>query len=267
MSFINMFITWDFDPTAMTIFGFEFRYYSIMWALALYQGLIVLNYIMKREKEPKDYADTIFWYMALATILGARIGHCLFYEPSYYLANPIQILNFRAGGLASHGATIGIMIGLFLFCRKYKKTYIWMLDRAALTVPIGAFLIRMGNLFNSEIYGVETTMPWGFIFVRTNEVVPKHPAQIYEALLYLSLFFVLMYLYTKKDAAKKYPGMLIGTFFVILFSGRMIIETIKEVQVDFENDMVLNMGQWLSIPFIIFGIWLILNSVKSKVKK
>ena len=257
-----MFITWDFDPTIITIFGFDVRYYSLMWALGLYQGLIVLNYIMKREHEPETYADTIFWYMAAATILGARLGHCLFYEPSYYLANPIQILNFRAGGLASHGATIGIMIGLFLFCRKYKKTYLWMLDRAALVVPIGAFLIRMGNLFNSEIYGEETTQPWGFIFVRAGEIVPKHPAQVYEALVYLALFFVLMFLYIKKDAATKYPGMLIGVFFTILFSGRFLIETIKEVQVDFEINMALNMGQWLSIPFILLGIWLIMNSLR-----
>ncbi len=266
MIFISQFITWDFDPTLFSIGGFEIRYYSLMWAFAFIQGMMVINYVVKHEMLPEKYNDAIFWYFAISTILGARIGHCLFYEPDYYLANPLEILNFRQGGLASHGATIGIMIGLYLFCKKYKRTYLWILDRASLMVPIGAFFVRVGNLFNSEIYGVATDKPWGFIFTLRGETLPKHPTQIYEALVYLSLFFVLMYMYKVKNVANKFPGMLIGTFFVILFVGRFVIESIKEVQEAWEADMLLNMGQILSIPFILLGIGLIVYSLKHKQK-
>lgn len=262
MNLITLAITWDVDPVIFSIGGFEILYYSLFWALAFIQGMIVLAFILKRENEPKKYNDALFFYIVIGTIVGARLGHCLFYDPIFYLSNPIEILYIRDGGLASHGGTLGIMVGLFMFCHKYKKTYIWMLDRASLLAPIASFFIRIGNLINSEIYGVETTMPWGFIFVRKGETVAKHPTQIYEALLYLAIFFVLMFLYVKKDVAKKYPGMLIGLMFIMIYAGRIVIETLKETQVSFEENMLLNMGQWLSIPFVLLGIYLVVNSLK-----
>lgn len=264
MNLINLSITWDFNPVIFSIGGFDILYYSLMWVLAFGQGMIVLKYILKREGEPEKYNEALFYYITIGTVVGARLGHCLFYDPVYFLSNPLEFFNFRGGGLASHGGTLGIMVGLYLFCRKYNKTYIWMLDRASLLAPIAAFLIRMGNLFNSEIYGFETSKPWGFIFIRKGETVAKHPTQIYEALVYIVTFFVLFYLYSKKDVAKRYPGMLIGIMFVMIFAGRLIIENYKEIQVDFEQGMALNMGQWLSIPFILAGISLIIYSLKNK---
>lgn len=257
-------IIWDFDPTIFSIGGLEIRYYSVMWILGFVQGMIVLQYILKREGEPEKYNDSLFWYITISTIVGARLGHCLIYEPATYLADPISILNLREGGFASHGGTIGIAIGLYLFCRKYHKGYIWMLDRAALLAPLAACFIRIGNFFNSEIYGIETTSPFGVIFVREGETVAKHPTQLYEAAVYFVLFFVLMYLYRYKDVAKKFPGMLIGIMFTCIFLGRFFIENIKQVQVEFEKNMTYNMGQWLSVPFVIIGILLIIYSLKKK---
>ena len=190
--------------------------------------------------------------MALGTVIGARLGHCLFYEPDYYLSNPVEILKIWKGGLASHGAAIGILIALYLFVRKYKKPFIWILDRIVVVVALGGALIRLGNLMNSEIYGVETSLPWGFVFVRNNEVVPKHPTQIYEALTYFFVFGLLFWIYLKTKGQFR-SGTLFGLFLILVFGIRFLIEFIKEDQVPFEEGMTLNMGQLLSIPFVLLG--------------
>ncbi len=200
--------------------------------------------------------DTLTTYMVVGTVVGARLGHCLFYQPDYYLANPIEILKVWEGGLASHGAGIAIPLVLWLFARKAKKPYLWILDRIVIVVALAGFFIRMGNLMNSEIYGIETSLPWGFIFERWNETVPKHPTQIYEALSYFIIFLILYTLYRKKGTSLK-PGFLFGFFLAVLFSVRFLIEFIKEPQVGFEQTMVLNMGQLLSIPFVLLGIYLL----------
>jgi prolipoprotein diacylglyceryl transferase len=207
--------------------------------------------------------DRLTIYMAVGTIAGARLGHCLFYEPSYYLHNPLEILLIWHGGLASHGAAIGILIALGLFVRKEKKGYFWVLDRIAVVVALSGFFIRMGNLMNSEIYGVETTVPWGFVFLRNNEVAPKHPTQIYEGLVYLLIFFLLYRMYWK-EKGKVYQGRLIGIFLILVFTARFFIEFLKENQVPFEATMKLNMGQLLSIPFVLFGIAVLYWSQKNK---
>jgi prolipoprotein diacylglyceryl transferase len=167
------------------------------------------------------------------------------------------------GGLASHGAAIGILTALWLFKRKEKKDYFWILDRIAIVVALSGFLIRMGNLMNSEIYGIETTVPWGFVFLRNHEVAPKHPTQIYEGLAYLLIFFLLYFLYWRKKG-EHYQGMLISLLCILVFASRFFIEFLKEDQVAFEATMKLNMGQWLSIPFIIMGIVGFYLSVKYK---
>jgi prolipoprotein diacylglyceryl transferase len=207
--------------------------------------------------------------MAIGTVVGARLGHCLFYEPAFYLSHPLEILKVWHGGLASHGAGLGILFVVGLFAYKEKRGYFWTLDRIAIIVALSGFLIRTGNLMNSEIYGVETSLPWGFVFLRNNEVVPKHPTQIYEGLAYLFIFFLLLWMYWRKKG-DVYQGLLISIFLILVFTARFFIEFVKEVQVPFEAKMLINMGQILSIPFILFGflgLWLSLKIKKPGLKK
>ena len=222
-----------------------------------------MNKIFKNENLDKAVLDRLTIYMVIGVMVGMRLGHCLFYEPGYYLRHPVEILKIWHGGLASHGGAIGILIALWLFKRKEKKDYFWILDRIAIVAALCSFLIRMGNLMNSEIYGVETTLPWGFVFLRNHEVVPKHPTQIYEGLAYLLIFFLLYYLYWRKKG-EHYQGMLVSLVCILVFTSRFFIEFVKEDQVAFEATMKLNMGQWLSIPFIIMGIVGLYLSLKYK---
>ena len=259
-----LYITWNFNPVMVAIGSFEIRWYGLMWALAFGVGLWFFDRFIKREGLSSKLLDSIFWFGALATIIGARLGHCLFYEPSYYLAHPWEMLNLREGGLASHGAAIGMLLGLWMFSRRNKMPYLWSLDRIMIPVTIGGAFVRLGNLFNSEIYGTPTSMPWGFVFVRAHETVPKHPTQIYEALCYVIGFAILLWLYYKKDMGRRRPGLLFGVGLVIIFVARLIIETIKNPQVSFEQGMTLNMGQWLSLPFIVAGGVMIWFSMRRK---
>jgi prolipoprotein diacylglyceryl transferase len=199
--------------------------------------------------------------MVVGTVIGARLGHCLFYEPEYYLSNPLLILKVWEGGLASHGAAVGILLALYLLSRKIKKPYLWILDRVVIVVALAGFCIRMGNLMNSEIYGNVTNLPWGFIFARENETLAKHPTQIYEGLSYLAIFFLLYFIFIRKAKSLK-PGYIFGLFLILLFSVRFIIEFIKEPQVGFEANMALNMGQLLSIPFILTGFYLLYRALR-----
>ena len=247
-------VIWDVQPEIISIGQFAVRWYGLLFASGFVFGYFIMGNIFKKEKVPQKMLDTLTTYMVVGTVVGARLGHCLFYEPAYYLADPIKILKVWEGGLASHGAAIGILIALWLFARKANKPYVWILDRIVIVVALAGFFIRMGNLMNSEIYGIETSLPWGFIFVRWNETVPKHPTQIYEGLSYLAIFVILFMLYRKKGLTLK-PGVLFGFFLTVLFAMRFLIEFIKEPQVGFEETMALNMGQILSIPFILAGIY------------
>lgn len=262
-------VMWDFDPVFFRIFGLDIRYYGVMWMLAILLGALFFDRCCKREGLPPKVADSIFWYGTIATILGARLGHCLFYDTMEYLREPWTIITgFRDGGLASHGAAIGLLIGLWLFSRKNKLPYIWSLDRIMIPVGIGGALVRMGNLFNSEIFGTATTLPWGFEFVRSNkwlyEYAPAavHPTQIYEAICYLVTFGVLAWLYYRKDMARRRPGVLFGIGLIGIFLTRFFIEFIKTEQSDFERGMSLYMGQWLSIPFIVLGVYMIWRAMR-----
>ena len=256
------FITWDVDPAFLRILGLEIRWYGLMWALAFATGFWIFDRIIKREKKSEKVLDSIFWYAVIACIVGARLGHCFFYQPAYYLSHPLEILYVWEGGVASHGAAAGMLIGLWLFSRKNRLPYIWSLDRIGIVVAVGGALIRFGNLMNSEIYGIETALPWGFIFVREGETVPKHPTQIYEALAYLLLFIILWWMYFKKDLARRKPGVMFGFFLIWLFVARFLIEFVKNPQVAFEESMTLDMGQLLSIPFIITGAVILALSLK-----
>jgi prolipoprotein diacylglyceryl transferase len=254
-------IPWDVDPEIFRIGSFAVRWYGLLFASSFFFGYIIMNKIFKNEFLSEEVLDRLTIYMALGTILGARLGHCLFYEPSYYLQHPLEILMIWHGGLASHGAAVGILLALWLFVRKEKKDYFWVLDRIAIVVALSGFFIRMGNLMNSEIYGIETTVPWGFVFLQNNEVAPKHPTQIYEGLVYLAIFVLLYKLYWSKKGGH-IEGLLISLLCILIFTSRFFIEFLKEDQVAFESTMKLNMGQWLSIPFVIMGLAGLYLSIK-----
>lgn len=253
-------VVWDFNPTLINIGGFEIRWYSLCWVVALLVGGWLFSYFCKREGRPESVSDTAFLYIVLGTIIGARVGHCLFYEPEIYLREPWKIITgIRDGGLASHGATIGILLGIWLSSRKSKVSVWWTADRLGIIAPISGAIIRLGNLFNSEIIGNETTMPWGFKFMRLYpnwpvEAVPmRHPTQLYEALCYFTLFVLLFLLYRYTKLARR-QGFIFGAALVGIFLPRFCIEFIKINQVAFEEGMTFNMGQWLSVPFILVGV-------------
>lgn len=271
------YITWDIRPQIFTIGSFEIRWYSLLFGLGFIVGYYILQKMFKKEGVPVELLDKLTIYVILATIIGARLGHCIFYEPETYLKNPLKMIlpfegtiskNFKYTGyqgLASHGGAIGLFIGLYLYSRKYKRPYIWILDRIAIVTALAAAFIRTGNLFNSEIYGVQTDLPWGFKFMRemyyygpSHVVVPKHPTQIYEALAYLAIFVFLVLMYFRRNEKLK-PGFYIGCFLILVFTARFFIEFVKENQVDFEAGMSLNMGQILSIPMIIIGIFFLIR--------
>ena len=249
-------ITWAADPEIFQVGNFAVRWYGVLFALGFAVGYFIMLNFFKKEKIPVKLLDQLTTYMVVATIIGARLGHCLFYEPAYYLSNPVEILKVWEGGLASHGAAIAILLAVYLFARKNKLSYWWAIDRIALVTAFAGFFIRMGNLMNSEIFGRPTTLPWGFIYANASDpeqrLQPRHPTQIYEGIAYLLIFALLMFIYYRKDG-KPREGSLISLFVLLVFGARFFIEFLKESQVDFENAMALNMGQWLSIPFILAG--------------
>lgn len=273
MSSILNTILWDVDPALFSFLGREVRWYGLLFGLGLFfLGPWIVARIWKKEQLPQNWYDKLFWYVVLGTVLGARLGHCFFYEPLYYLANPVEIFKVWEGGLASHGGTLGIIIAIWIYSRKVShKPMIWTLDRLAVPVGLVAALIRIGNLMNSEIFGRPTTLPWGFQFMRSPEYLSLntslgcHPTAIYEALAYLVVFGVCMWLYWKKDAARHRPGLIVGFFLFGTFIARLIIESVKLVQEPWETDMVqtigLNQGQLLSIPFIAAGLYLIIRTL------
>lgn len=264
---------WDVHPTLFTIGPVEVRYYGLMWALGFIISAYIISNIMKREGYSEKMFDSFFWYGLLSTVIGSRLGHCLFYDPGYYLTHPIEILYIHQGGMASHGAAVGLLIGLWLFSKKNKLPYIWSLDRIGILVAISGTLVRIGNFMNSEIFGRPTSLPWGVEFVMSSEWnalykgLPCHPTQLYEALAYLIIFVVMVWLYYRKDLARRRPGAMFGIFLIALFGVRFLIEFIKNPQEDFEVGMILNMGQLLSIPFIIAGCVLLYRAYRVPEKK
>ena len=270
-------IVWDVSPVAFTIpdglpllGGHEIRWYGMLFALAFIVGYYIMQKMFKKEGESDKLLDSIFTYTIVFTILGARLGHCLFYEPGYYLSHPVDILKIWEGGLASHGAFIGILIGLYLFSKKNKKPFLWTMDRVVITIAIGGVFIRTGNLMNSEIFGHVTTLPWGFYFVNYYDKAfttgPRHPTQIYEALSYLVIFIFLYRMYLKADGHPK-QGVTFAWFLILLSVVRISIEFLKEPQVGFEQNMVLNMGQLLSIPFLLAGFVILYYAKKGAFDK
>jgi len=260
MAILN-YIHWNVDPVIFEIGSLQIRYYGLLFALGFLISYYIVQRFYKAEGIDVEEVDKLTFYVLLGAVIGARLGHILFYEPMDYIRHPAEIIKIWHGGLASHGGTIGILIALLLYNRKYKRGYLWTLDRIAVPTALTASLIRFGNLMNSEIYGNPTDLPWGFIFERDNEVVPKHPTQIYESLAYLIIFVILWFLFKKKGKDTP-PGFIVGLFLIMVFTLRFFVEFIKNNQEDFENGMLLNMGQWLSIPMVILGAVFFIKALK-----
>ena len=256
-------ITWNADPEIVRIGSLAIRWYGILFAMGFVCGYFIIQAFFRKEGIPLKLLDQLTTTMVIATVIGARLGHCLFYEPAYYLSNPIEILKVWEGGLASHGAAIGILLAIWIFARKHKVSYWWVIDRIAVVTALAGFFIRMGNLMNSEIFGKTTSLPWGFIYLRASDPTqnsqPRHPSQIYEGLAYLVIFLILMLVYYRKNGKPK-EGLLLSLFLLMVFTARFFIEFLKEPQVGFEVNMTLNLGQWLSLPFMaagLFGLYLV----------
>lgn len=256
------FIHWNANPEIFNIGPLSVRWYGLLFASGLLIGYYIGEWMLKSEKVPQKWIESLFFYIIIATVVGARLGHVFFYGWDYYSQHPAEIIKVWHGGLASHGGALGIMIALYIHSKVVtRRSMVWALDRIVVPTALVAAFIRTGNLMNSEIYGVETTLPWGFIFERNEETVAKHPTQIYEALTYILSFIFLMFLY-KKTNSKNRPGLLLGVFFILIFASRFFIEFIKEDQEAFEATMQLNMGQWLSVPFVLLGTFLIVRAIK-----
>ena len=265
------YITWTANPVFLEFGPFTVRWYGLMFVIGFMIGYKIVDAILKHEGMPEKWEATLLAYLVIGTIIGSRLGHVFFYAWDYYKYHPIEILYTWEGGLSSHGGTIALIIAMILYSKFVtKKPPLWIFDRVVIPIALVGGLIRLGNLMNHEIYGHATSMPWGFRFVlNVNQWMhgsqpifsdPSHPTQIYEALCYFALFALLMWMYWKKNSEER-PGLNLGVFFIGIFASRFFIEFIKNPQEEFERDMVLNMGQWLSIPFILFGIGLIIYAM------
>lgn len=272
---IAFYINWDFDSEIINIFEFPLKYYGLLFACGLLSSMYILKIIFKRENLKDSAHEALFVYGIVGILVGARLGHCLFYGFDYYSKNLLEIILpikktltgeykfIGYAGLASHGGTIGLIISLYLYSKKYEIKYLKVLDLIAIVAPLGATFIRLANLMNSEMIGNPTTMPWGFIF-RKVDSIPRHPAQLYEAISYLLIFILVFTVYKTKNI-KLGNGFLFGLAITLIFTMRILIEFLKINQVEFENGMNLNMGQLLSIPFVIIGMYFMMkNSMKKK---
>jgi phosphatidylglycerol:prolipoprotein diacylglycerol transferase len=257
---LSLFINWNPSPDIFTIPGIDWpvRWYGLSWAMAFIGCHFFMNRIYKAEGRTEAQLDVLTLYIVLATVLGARLGHCLFYGWEYYSQHPLEILKVWEGGLASHGGGIGILIGMWLYCRKTKESWLWLFDRLIVVVPFASFMIRFGNLMNSEIIGEPTNVPWAFVFHQVDEL-PRHPTQLYEAIFYFFLFVLFYWLWKNKrnDFGK---GFMFGLFCVLMFGFRFGMEFMKENQEAFEASLPINMGQILSIPFILVGLYMMYRS-------
>jgi len=269
-----IYVRWNVDPEIFNVFGLPIRYYGILFAMGLLSCGYVLSWIFKREELSKEKLSKLLVYGFVAIFLGARLAHCFFYEPSYYINHPLEIIlpihflpeggveytGFQ--GLASHGGTIGLIIAMILYSRRTHEPIVKTLDIVAIAAPLGACFIRLANLMNSEIIGVSTSVPWAFIFERVDNV-PRHPAQLYEAIIYLLIFLLVFYLYFLKRIVIN-RGAYFGISISLIFTARFFIEFIKEGQVDFEEGLILDMGQMLSIPLILVAVGFIIYGLRKR---
>ena len=263
-------IHWDFDPIFFHIGPVQVRWYGLLFVSGFVIGWYLFKWFFAREKVDRNLMDTLLFTLLIATVVGARLGHCIFYQPDYYFGSWegfLEIFTPWKGGLASHGGAIALLLAMWWFSRKYGPKsgfdFLWIMDRLCIAVAFAGCMIRLGNLANSEIYGNVTTLPWGFIFDRNGETEPRHPTQLYEAFSYLLLGLVLVWIY-KHKLDKVHRGFFFGLFLLGCFGARFLIEFVKEPQVEFERAMTLDMGQLLSVPFILAGIGLLVYAGTKK---
>lgn len=269
------YINWNIDPEIINLFGISLRYYGVLFVSGLVLCIYILTCIFKKEDIPLANLDKLTIYGMIGIFAGARLGHCLFYDPEFYFSHPLEMFlpiqpTIEGGykftgykGLASHGGAIGLIIALIIYAKRTKEPIIKAIDLIAVVAPLGGCFIRLANLMNSEIIGIPTNVPWAFIFVHEDNL-PRHPAQFYEAISYLLIFGLLFYLYkTKRERLQN--GFFFGLSVTLIFAARFFIEFIKEKQVPFEEQMKLDMGQLLSVPFIVVGIgFIIYGLMKTK---
>lgn len=252
------YIMWDVNPVMLDLGILQVRWYGLMFVFTFFFGYLIIRQMFRVEGKDESRLDNIAIWIMIAAVVGGRLGHTLFYEPEYYLRYPVEILMIWQGGMASHGAVVSIPLTLWWLARKEKLSFWWLADRLSIPAALAGFFIRTGNLMNSEIIGRPTELPWGFMFIR-HDNVPRHPAQLYEAIAYL-LIFIFLYMAYRRKKAKTPQGFIFGMFLTLVFGARILIEFLKEPQVAFEQYMALNMGQLMSIPLVIAGIVLLWRS-------
>ena len=252
----SSYLYWNTSPIIFSVGPVALRWYGALFAAGFLAGLVIMRWMYRRDGRPMADVDTLFNWVAVGTIVGARLGHCLLYDPAYYLSHPLDILKIWQGGLASHGAMIGIITAVYLFSRKRPdQPFCWVMDRLAVPTILAGSMIRLGNLFNSEIIGKPTDVPWAVIFARVDPL-PRHPAQFYESVAYAIIFVILLWLY-RRYGNRLANGRLFGAFLVMVFGFRFLVEITKTRQAAFGHGFPLSMGQILSIPVVMVGIWLL----------
>ena len=253
---------WNIDPEVFSLGPISIRYYGLLFAAAFFVGFVIIRRIYEEEGKPEGDLDSLLTHMMVGTVAGARLGHCLFYDPGYYLSNPIEILKVWEGGLASHGGAVGIFSALFVYTRRHAdQPYLWILDRMAIVIALAGLFIRTGNFLNSEILGVPSDVPWAVVFERI-DALPRHPAQLYEALAYGTISAGLYATYVRFRATTP-SGLLLGLFLVMVFTFRFFIEFVKERQAAYGSDLPLSMGQLLSVPLVLLGFVLLFQAYRS----
>ena len=256
-------IHWNADPILLQLGPVAIHWYGVLFAGGFLIGYQLMQWIYRREGYPTEQLDKLLTYIFIGTVIGARLAHVLFYEPDYYFSHPIEILKIWKGGLASHGGTVGVLMAILLFVRQHPENRIlWLLDRLAIPTALTACCIRLGNFMNSEIIGLPTGSDWGVIFERVDQL-PRHPVQLYEAACYLLTFIVLLAMYRWKKVQRE--GFAFGLFMVLVFGSRFVLEFIKTAQADYEAGFAISVGQWLSVPFVLLGIYYMVKARKPRV--
>lgn len=252
---------WDVDPNIFTFGPLQLRWYGLLFVGSFFLGLMLLQWVYKRENRDPAILDTLLVYIMLGAVVGARLMHCFAYEPNFYLSHPLEIFKVWKGGLASHGGLLGVLTALYIFSKKYNESFLWLISRVTIPGALTAAFVRFGNLFNSEILGLPTDKPWAIIFSRI-DMIPRHPVQLYEAFAYLFLLIVLVTVYKKISpsfATKLLPGIFLSYMFIV----RFLLEYTKTRQADYTTSLPFTTGQMLSIPFVFIGILWIIWAVKT----
>ena len=252
--------SWNADPIAVTIGPLSIHWYGLLFAAAFIVGLQIMSRMFVREGRDKNDLDSLLGFVVIGALVGARLGHCLLYDPNYYLSKPLEILKIWEGGLASHGGVVGTLLAVWAFARTRTYPFLWLLDRIAVPAALGGAFIRLGNFMNSEIVGMPTIAPWAVIFERVDPL-PRHPVQLYESAAYV-LIFVLLFLAYRVGEVRGRQGLLSGLFLILVFAARFALEFFKTPQAVYEQDYFLTVGQWLSVPCILGGMWLLVRACR-----